>query len=66
MSENRVSILQRVAENLRNGKVMDVYEIVADVAKEHPEMPEEQLERLVSEEVVKSGGAAYWGRRSAR
>ena len=64
MTRNRVPILQRVARDVRQGTLLDVYKIVEDVSREFPEVPEKTLEKIVSEEVVKTGGNAVWSKKA--
>ena len=66
MHTNRVPIIQCVAQHVRDGEVLDVYKIVADIAPSYPGMPEDRLEKIVSEEVVRAGGNAFWNRTVAK
>ncbi len=62
MHTNRVPIIQRVAQHVRDGEVLDVYKIVADISPSYPDLTEDRLEQIVSEEVVRAGGNAFWNR----
>jgi hypothetical protein len=63
MSQNRVPILRRIAQDIRKGTVVDVYDMVADLHNEFPNVPETELERIVSEEVVLAHCNAVWDKR---
>ena len=60
MQQNRIPIIQRVSQNLRQGTIIDIYALVKDLHCEFPDLNEAELERLVSEEVIAASGNAVW------
>jgi hypothetical protein len=66
MSRDRVPILQRLSQNIRQGSIIDVYALVEDLKHEFPDISEAELVRIVSEEVVLANGNAVWEKKVAR
>ena len=60
MSQLRLSILQKVSQNLRQGAAIDVYELVNLLRTEFPEVAEAELVRIISEEAIAAGACASW------
>jgi hypothetical protein len=60
MSRQRLSILQKVSQNLRQGTTIDVYELVNLLRSEYPDVPEAELVRIISEEAIAAGASACW------
>jgi hypothetical protein len=65
MRQNRIPIIQHVSKSVRQGMALDVYGLVAKLKSEFPGVPEPELVRIVSEEVVKAHGNAIWEKRDA-
>lgn len=63
MSQNRIPIIQRVSQSLREHSAVDIYAMVNDLKGEFPNVAEADLERIVSEEVVAAGANAVWEKR---
>ena len=60
MSQNRIPIIQRVSQSLRQETAIDIYALVKEFKHEFPGVSEPELERMISEEVIKAGGNAIW------
>jgi hypothetical protein len=65
MPNDRIAVLQCVSQRLRVGVPIDVYEIVEALKKDFPGKTEQELERIVSEEVVAAHANAVWVKRDA-
>jgi hypothetical protein len=63
MKNQRIPVIQQIAAGMRDERPVDVYQVVKDIQSEFPEVAQETLVRIVSEEVVKSGCNAIWDRR---
>lgn len=63
MIENRIPIVQRISQSVRKGALVDVYALSTELQREFPQVPEKELSRVVSEEVIKSNCNAVWDRR---
>jgi hypothetical protein len=64
MTNERIPIIKRISQEVRQGTVLDVYKIAAEVAKDFPGMPIERLEQIVTEEVIHAHGNAVWERKT--
>lgn len=56
-------ITERGSQSIRQGTVTDVYALVKDLKLKFPDVPGDELERIVSEEIILAHGNAVWDRR---
>lgn len=63
MAQNRIPIIQRVSQSVRQKTPVDIYAVVDDLKCDFPSMPEDDLARIVTEEVISAGATAFWGKR---
>lgn len=63
MLGDRILLIQRIAQNLRQGADIDIYALVEELKTEFPDVPEAELARIVSEEVIVASASAFWEKR---
>lgn len=63
MSENSLNLIAlSVAKKLAKGRVVDVYELVAELEPHITDMKPEQIASAVELRVIEGFGNAYWSR----
>lgn len=65
LQQKRIPVIQRIARQMRQGTVIDVYDLVEDLKGEFPDVHEPDLIRIVNEELIAARCNVVWDRRKA-